>query len=266
MPTYAIGDVHGCYRELQRLLTVMPIDWDTDRLWMVGDLVNQGPDSLEVLRWARKTSNKMGDRFRTVLGNHELRLLALARDWTRPRTRDTVTEILKARDRDRLLDWLVSQPLLHREDDVALVHAGLWPDWTLRSAEKRARRVEKALKKGKRKAKQLLSPPVGPSDMSESTMELAHALEAFTELRTCTHKGKPCTYHGPPVAAPKGCLPWFTVPGRRSAEVTIVCGHWGALGLRLQEGIFALDTSCVWGGALTAVRLEDGHVYSQRAL
>jgi bis(5'-nucleosyl)-tetraphosphatase (symmetrical) len=102
--------------------------------------------------------------------------------------------------------------------------------------------------------------------MSASAAALAHALEAFTELRTCTHKGKACRFKGPPVAAPKGCMPWFEVPGRRSAKATVVCGHWAALGLRVQEGLFALDTGCVWGGALTAVRLEDSHVYSQRAL
>ncbi|MFQ5527681.1 MAG: symmetrical bis(5'-nucleosyl)-tetraphosphatase [Thermoanaerobaculia bacterium] len=266
MATFAIGDVHGCYHELDRLLTVMPINWKKDRLWLVGDLVNQGPESLEVLRWARKLAKKMDDRFRMVLGNHDLRLLAMAAGWAKARSRDTAREILEARDGDKLVEWLASQPLLHRENGYLLVHAGLWPHWTPKAAEKWARRVEEALRRGKGKAKQLLSPSVELDDMGDSTAELAYALQAFTELRTCTHKGKPCTFKGPPVVAPKGCMPWFAVPGRRSAKVTVVCGHWAALGLRVERGLFALDTGCVWGGALTAVRLEDSHVYSQRAL
>ena len=266
MATYAIGDVHGCYRELRRLLTVLPIDWQQDRLWMVGDLVAQGPDSLAVLRWARKTSKRMGERFRMVLGNHELRLLALAHGWVHGRRRDSTRDILEADDRDKLLRWLAGRQLVHRQDDYLLVHAGLWPEWTPDAAEGWARRVEEVVQRGKGKARQLLNPSIGTAEMSSSTAELARALEAFTELRTCTPKGKPCVHKGPPVTAPKGCMPWFEIPGRRSADVTIVCGHWAALGLRVQKGLFALDTGCVWGGALTAVRLEDGHVYSQRAL
>ncbi len=266
MTTYAIGDVHGCYRELRKLLAVMPIDWDRDRLWMVGDLVNRGPDSLRVLRWARRTSKQMDDRFQVVLGNHDLRLLAMAEGLVRPRPWDTAQEVLESRHSEKLLHWLAKQPLLYRRDETLLVHGGLWPQWTPKAAEKWARRVENTLARGKRKAHQLLDPSADPDEMSESTAELNYALEAFTRLRSCTHKGKPCNHNGPPVGLPKGCMPWFEVPGRRSADVTIVCGHWAALGLRVQEGLFALDTGCVWGGALTAVRLGEPAVYSQRAL
>jgi len=266
MSTFAIGDVHGCHRELRRLLTVIPIDWERDRLWMVGDLVARGPASLRVLRWARRTSKKMGQRFQVVLGNHDLRLLALAHGWVRPREHDKASEILEAADCDRLLRWLAKRPLVYRSDGYFLVHAGLWPNWTPSAAEKWARRVEPVLQKSKGKARRLLDPKTDVSNLGEPTAKLHSALEAFTRLRTCTHKGKPCTHTGPPVSAPKGCMPWFEVPGRRSAEVTVVCGHWAALGLRIQEGLFALDTGCAWGGALTAVRLEDGAVFSQRAL
>ncbi|MDH3402442.1 MAG: symmetrical bis(5'-nucleosyl)-tetraphosphatase [Acidobacteriota bacterium] len=266
MATFAIGDIHGCYRELRRLLAVLPIDWERDTLWLVGDLVNRGPSSLRVLRWARKTSKAMGERFQAVLGNHDLRLLAMAWGVVAPRAGDTAREVLKAPDRERLLSWLAGRPLVHRQGDRLLVHAGLWPGWTGRAAEKQARLVERALAKGKGKARRLLDPSVDRAALPEALAAMASALEAFTLLRSCTPKGKPCDYTGPPVGAPKGCMPWFEIPGRKSADLTIVCGHWAALGLRIQQGLFALDTGCFWGGALTAVRLEDGAVFSQRAL
>jgi len=265
MATFAIGDVHGCYRELRRLLTVMPINWDKDRLWMVGDLVNRGPASLRVLRWARKTSKEMGQRFQVVLGNHDLHLLAMAHKWRKPRASDTARDVLAASDRDRLLKWLAKRPLVYRHNDYLLVHAGLWPNWTPSAAEKWARRLEPVLERGKGKARRLLTSE-GKAAGSSEEAKLDRALEGFTKLRTCTHKGKACDFTGPPVGAPKGCMPWFEVPGRRTTKVTVVCGHWAALGLRIQEGLFALDTGCVWGGALTAVRLDDGAVFSQRAL
>ncbi len=266
MAIYAIGDVHGCYRELLRLLTIMPIDWDRDELWMVGDLVNRGPASLRVLRWARKTSKSMGDRFQVVLGNHDLRLLAIAAGIAQPRRGDTISRVMKAKDRDRLIKWLAGQPLLHRRGDYLLVHAGLWPDWDPREAERQARAVEAILLKGKRKARLLLNPTLKRKDLPKSLAKPARALEAFSRLRACTRKGKPCVHTGPPVAAPRGCIPWFEVPKRKSADVTIVCGHWAALGLRIQPGLVALDTGCAYGGALTSVRLDDGAVFSQRAL
>lgn len=266
MSIFAIGDVHGCHRELKRLLEVLPIDKGKDHLWLVGDLVNRGPKSLEVLRWALRASKRMGPRFQVVLGNHDLLLLAMAAGIVKPGKEDTCRDVLEAPDSGKLLRWLGERPLVHRHENYLLVHAGLWPHWKAGEAEAWARRVEKALHKGRGKARRLLDPAIGRDQMGEGTARLQYALEAFTRLRTCTHKGKPCTHTGPPVAAPKGCMPWFEVPGRRSAEVTVVCGHWAALGLRIQEGIFALDTGCVWGGALTAVRLDDGAVFSQRAL
>jgi bis(5'-nucleosyl)-tetraphosphatase (symmetrical) len=266
MATFAIGDVHGCYRELRRLLKEIPFDAASDRLWMVGDLVNRGPHSLKVLRWARKMARKMGSRFQVVLGNHELYLLALAAGLVQPRAADTAREILAAEDREELLAWVREWPLVHREGDYLLVHGGLWPEWTADAAEEWARRVEAALRKGKGKARKLLDRRIARSAMGEATAELDRALQAFVRLRTCTRKGKACAYAGPPRTAPKGCLPWFEVPDRRSTEVTVVCGHWAALGLRVQPGLVALDTGCVWGGALTGVCLDDGAVYSQRRL
>jgi len=266
MAIFAIGDVHGCYRELRRLLDVLPIDLAKDRLWMVGDLVNRGPDSVEVLRWARKMAKRMGGRFRVVLGNHDLHLMAVAEGVSRERRGDTLRGVLTAKDRDKLLDWLWGLPLIYRRKDYLLVHAGLWPDWTAESAQAEARRVEGVLRKRKGKARKLLDRSLDLVDQGGEVARLDRALAGLTRLRTCTHKGKPCVHTGPPVSAPKGCMPWFEVQARRTRDVTVVCGHWAALGLRIQPGLFALDTGCAWGGALTAVRLADGAVFSQRAL
>jgi len=266
MATFAIGDVHGCYRELRKLLEIIPLDRERDRLWLVGDLVNRGPDSLKVLRWARRTSREMGGRFQVVLGNHDLRLLAMDRGWVRPRSWDTAKEVLRSPHREKLLRWLARQPLLHREDEYLMVHGGLWPHWTAKQAATWAGRVERTLARGKRKARQLLDPSIDVSEMSAATADLHRALEAFTRLRSCTRKGRLCRHSGPPATLPKGCLPWFEVPDRRSADVTVVCGHWAALGLRIQEGLVALDTGCAWGGALTAVRLDEPTVFRQPAL
>lgn len=266
MAIYAIGDVHGCYRELRKLLAKLPIDWDRDRLWMVGDLVNRGPDSLRVLRWARRTSKEMGKRFRVVLGNHDLRLLALAEGWIEPKSWDTAVDILESRHREKLIRWLRRQPLLYRRGDYLLVHGGLWPQWTADKAETWARRVETAIGNRKKRSRQLLDPSVDRDETSPSTAKLHYALEAFTRLRSCTRKGSPCNHSGPPSTLPKNCVPWFEVPDRRSADVTVICGHWSALGLRIQEGLVAIDTACVWGGSLTAVRLDEPTVYSQPAL
>jgi bis(5'-nucleosyl)-tetraphosphatase (symmetrical) len=243
MPTYAIGDIQGCYRTLQRLLRRIRFDPPGDRLWLVGDLVNRGPASLEVLRWARG----LGAAATIVLGNHDLHLISRASGARRLKPRDTFTDVLRARDRAELVDWLGQRPLLHREKDRLLVHAGLLPGWTVTEAEALAREAEAALRQG-----------------SLGSRQLRLAVQAFTTLRTCSAAGRPCHgFSGPPDDAPRGCLPWFEVPGRKSADVTVVCGHWSALGLRLQPGLVALDTGCVWGGPLTAVRLEDQAVFQE---
>jgi len=266
MATYAVGDVHGCYRELRRLLDDAAIDWDQDRLWLVGDIVNRGPQSLRTLRWARKTRKQMGQRFQMVLGNHDLRLLAMAAGIVEPRATDTAQEILEAPDRRKLLRWLTKRPLVHRERGYLLVHAGLWARWDAGKAERWARRVETALRKGKGKARMLLDPATEAATLGRRSAKLHHALEAFTRLRICSREGRPVAYTGPPKGAPEGCVPWFEAPDRKSAKATVVCGHWAALGLHLRPHLVALDSGCVWGGTLTAVRLEDRAVFSQRRL
>ena len=266
--TYAVGDLHGCFDSLQALLEQLPLRRKRDRLWLTGDLVNRGPKSLETLRWARATSRAMGERFRAVLGNHDLHLLAAAHGVGKPRSGDTFDAILSAPDRDKLVRWLSRLPFLHREDGWLLVHAGLLPQWTPDKAEAQAERLARAFRGPWRN--RLLARDFDGRGLTAAEVKKLHkrrrALAALTRLRTCTRDGEPCHFTGPPSEAPRGCLPWFAVPGRRSAGANVVFGHWAALGFHRQEGALALDSGCAWGGALTAVRLEDGKVYQQKAL
>lgn len=268
MATYAVGDVHGCWESLERLLGRLPFEPARDRLWLVGDLVNRGPRSLEVLRWARATAAAMGERFAVVLGNHDLRLLALAAGVTRAKRLDTLEPVLAAPDTAELVGWLGSRPLVHRDpggDGWVMVHAGLLPRWTAGDAEAAARRVETALAGPRREALLVR----GPADHAEDDPELPplrEALAAFTLLRTMTPAGRRCDHSGRLEETPEGCVPWFRMPGRRTAGRRIVCGHWSALGLHREDGLLALDTGCVWGKRLTAVRLDDGEVFEQQTV
>jgi bis(5'-nucleosyl)-tetraphosphatase (symmetrical) len=263
MATYAIGDVHGCFETLQRLLRRVGYDPGRDRLWFVGDLINRGPGSLAMLRWAAE----QGDRIVVVLGNHDLHLLARAAGVSGAKRRDTLEEILEAPDRDDLLAWLQGRPLVHREGELLLVHAGLFPEWTADQAESLARDVEARLR-GEKAAKLLAAAeqkaPVrwkeGLSGMERSQVALA----GFARLRTLEADGRLCAeFSGPPALAPKGCRPWFDVPGRRSAGATVIFGHWAALGLKIGKGIAALDTGASWGRELTALRLDDWRVFQE---
>jgi len=259
---YAIGDVQGCFRTLQRLLHRIGFDPPRDRLWLVGDLVNRGPRSLDVLRWARRA----GDALAVVLGNHDLHLIGRALGTRRERARDTLDDVLHARDREALVDWLRRRPILHREADRVMVHAGLLPSWTPGEAESLARAAEAETRAPDPAAwlrDGAFEPPAWDPALSPRK-RLRLAVHAFTSLRTCSPEGRPCRgFTGPPEQAPKGCLAWFAVPGRRSASATVVCGHWSALGLRLEPGIVALDTGCVWGRSLTAVRLDDRTAFQE---
>lgn len=261
MATYALGDVHGCYKTLRKLLRRIDFDPNHDRLWLVGDLVNRGPDSLAVLRWARELHGKMGERLRVVQGNHDLHLQALAAGIVRLRSKDTLKAVLEAKDGDRLVSWLAEQPLLHREGDRVMVHAGLAPQWTPEDAETEARRVHAALLGGSRR--KLLRRSASQSSGKEN--DLRRSLAAFTRLRTCTTDGTPTAHKGPPEEAPAGEVAWFDVADRRSGSATVIFGHWAALGLRIQPGILALDSGAAWGGKLTALRLDDGKIFQQRA-
>ena len=259
MKTYAIGDIHGCFSMLEGLLGRLDFDKETDRLWLVGDLVNRGPGSLETLRWARQTADQLGDRFTVVLGNHDLYLVAIHRGWARQRKKDTLAEILAAPDCAELVEWLAARPVLHREGDTLLVHAGLLPHWTAAQAELWARRVDEGLA-SRGLARELLARADRGADVSDPAWR---ALGAFTRLRTLTPDSDFCDYTGPPADTPTGCMPWFARPDRRTREQTIIAGHWAAAGLRLETGLVALDSGAVYGGSLSAIRLEDRAVFQE---
>jgi bis(5'-nucleosyl)-tetraphosphatase (symmetrical) len=263
MSTYVIGDVHGCFRTLEALLHKLPFDPEHDRLWMVGDLVNRGPDSAAVLRWARRTAERLGDRFVCVLGNHDIHLLARL-TGADPRPRDTLDDVLQAPDRAELIDWLYEQPLLHREGETVLVHAGLLPQWTVDEAQSLAREVQEALHSpaAKRILNRYATPPLlWRSDFTRGQRR-DRALAVFTLVRTIDRRGTPHgDYTGPPDQCPPGTFPWFAASERRSVDHRIVFGHWAALGLEIAPGIRALDTGCIWGGKLTALRLEDDRIF-----
>jgi bis(5'-nucleosyl)-tetraphosphatase (symmetrical) len=262
MATYAIGDVHGCFTTLKRLLSHLGYSRRADRLWLVGDLVNRGPRSLAVLRWAAELAP---DRLVAVLGNHDLHLLARAAGVAKERRRDTLEAVLGAPDRDDLLRWLRERPLLHREDGRVLVHAGLLPEWTVGEAEGLAREIEAALQ-GDDSAGLLGSlrdelPGTWHADLGRGARRRL-ALAGFTRLRTLLPGGGLCTeWNGPPEQAPAGCIPWFDAPERRSRGTSLLFGHWAALGYIKKDGVVGLDTGCVWGRTLTALRLEDGKVF-----
>lgn len=263
MATWAIGDIHGCFDSLEALWPRLEFQPDEDRLWLVGDLVNRGPKSLEVLRWARRQGERLGERLEVVLGNHDLHLLALDRGIATAKPRDTLDEILAASDRGPLLAWLRQRSFLVRQDGFLLVHAGLLPAWTPDEARSWAVELEALLGSPAEPGLLARGETEGTDRRSE---ELRRALFAFTLLRTCSADGEPCRFSGPPAEAPPGCRPWYELWRPAERGLCVVCGHWAAQGLRLEPGMVALDGACVWGGALCAVRLEDRRVVRQPAL
>ena len=261
MAVFVIGDVQGCYRELRALLRKIRYSADRDRLWFVGDLVNRGPDSLAVLRFVRG----LGDGAVTVLGNHDLHLLATALGVRAPHPRDTLAEVLAAPDRDILLDWLRRRPLLHEgEQGFVMIHAGLPPQWDLARARSCAREVEAALAAPGHEAfirHMYGDQPDRWSDALSGWDRLRFITNCFTRLRYCRADGSlALAEKGAPPAVP-GLIPWFRVPGRASAGLPIVCGHWSTLGRHREGGVWSLDSGCVWGGALTALRLGESPVW-----
>jgi len=266
MPTYVIGDIHGHLRTLERLLERMQFDAARDRLWLVGDLVNRGPDSLGVLRWARRHDAVVT----AVLGNHDLHLLARAAGVRTSKQGDTLDGVLAASDREELLDWLRRRPFFHREGPFALVHAGLLPSWTLEEAASRAAELAAALQSaGSAETLEIIHCKDDRSrpDASEPARRWRALSSIFTRLRFCNRNGKPVYgFTGAPADAPDGRVPWFAVPGRQRRDATIVFGHWAALGLHLEPGVAALDSGCAWGGPMSAVRLPDLAVFQQPAV
>lgn len=256
MTRYAIGDVQGCYEELCALLAQLKFSPDSDRLWFVGDLVNRGPRSLEVLRFVRA----LGDNAITVLGNHDLHLLAVAFGSRRKRRSDTLDEVLAAADRDALLEWLITRPLAHLDErGDFMVHAGLVPQWTVGMALELAHEVESALRTDPRALFDNMygDEPSRWSDTLSGMDRLRFAINVLTRLRVCTSDGQvDLTMKGKPRDGHATLQPWFEVEDRRSADTRIIFGHWSALGLVVRRDLVGLDSGCVWGGALTAFDLD----------
>ena len=259
MSTYAIGDVQGCCRELLELVDLIGFDPASDRLWFVGDLVNRGPDSAGVLRFVRS----LGESAVAVLGNHDLHLLMVDRGMERLHKSDTLQDVLASHDRDELIDWLRHRPLLHRERGRILVHAGLLPCWRPEQAASLAREVESALQGPDHPellANMYGNKPHAWSDALEGHARMRVIINAMTRMRFCTRQGE-MEFSHKAGTAPEGYLPWFEVGDPQWRDSEIVFGHWSALGLMVREKLLALDTGCLWGGSLTAVRLEDRRVF-----
>ncbi|MCP4445307.1 MAG: symmetrical bis(5'-nucleosyl)-tetraphosphatase [Myxococcales bacterium] len=258
---YAIGDVQGCFESLQALLKQLPLQ-DEDRIWLCGDLVNRGPMSAEVLRWAMA----QGERLRVVLGNHDLHLLSAAAGKRKAKARDTFQDVLDADDREELLGWLVRQPLAVREGEYLMVHAGLHPSWMAEPVLSIAKQCEDALQSGMWHAAWKRSRPIPPvwCESLEDTDRIASALSVLVGVRAVYADGRLETgFTGPPEQCPDGARPWFE---DSSCDATVIFGHWAALGLHIGEKHVGLDTGCVWGDRLTAMRLSDRAIFHQPSL
>jgi bis(5'-nucleosyl)-tetraphosphatase (symmetrical) len=258
MAVYAIGDVQGCYAELQALLGKIGFDAAHDHLWFTGDLVNRGPESLETLRFVRG----LGEAAVTVLGNHDLHLLAAACGFPLSHDDHTLDAVLGAPDRGSLIDWLRRQPLLHHDSALGftMIHAGLPPQWDLPLAQRCAAEVQAALR-GEGFAELIEhmrgnKPRVWGEDL-EDYDRLRFSINCFTRLRFCDAGGRlDFRSKGPPGTQPEGLYPWYAIPGRASEGLNIIFGHWSTLRDYGYPGIHPVDSACLWGGALTALRID----------
>lgn len=257
MAVYAVGDIQGCDAELEALLTDIAFDPERDQLWLVGDLVNRGPRSLQVLRRVRG----LADAARVVLGNHDLHLIARALGGATAKGKDTIAQVLAAPEAGELVDWLRHRPMLHRDSDLGwtMVHAALHSRWDPATAEARARAVETALRgpEGGALAASLSTGdlPTREPDPSDEWQWLRFNAAVLTRTRFCTAEGELAWGGEPPAARFR---PWYAHPERAARGHAVVYGHWAAAGFTRTADTLGLDSGCVWGGALTAARLDPG--------
>jgi bis(5'-nucleosyl)-tetraphosphatase (symmetrical) len=265
MKTYVIGDLQGCAHEAGLLLEQIAADahsMEEARILFVGDLINRGPESLAALRRMKALSESSGGRVEALLGNHDLHLLAVAAGVQQASRSDTLDEILAAPDRDELIAWLRRRPLAMFVDAHLLVHAGVPPQWSAEQTMRLAAEVEEVLRGDAWVdflAQMYGNQPDRWDDALTGTERLRCIVNALTRMRLCFPDGRMDFLHKESDKGPEGSelLPWFDVPGRRTADVTVVFGHWSALGLVLRPNLVGLDSGCVWGGKLTAVCLDD---------
>lgn len=260
MAIYAIGDIQGCYDALNRLLDKIGFDMDNDQLWFVGDIVNRGPQSLQALRFVRS----LGDRAICVLGNHDLNLLAVSADIRSVRNGDTLLEIINAPDANELLHWLRNLPLVHYDKklNTAMVHAGIPPKWGIKASLKRSREIQSILS-----SPEYISflehmygdTPNKWSKKLEGWDRLRFITNALTRMRYCDSKGRlDLNEKHKPGSQPEHLKPWFQHAKRKASDTRIIFGHWSTLGFVQTNNVIALDTGCVWGGTMTAVRIDSG--------
>ena len=260
MAVYAIGDIQGCFAELEALLLKIKFDAGNDVLWFAGDLINRGPESLQVLRFVKS----LGDAAVTVLGNHDLHFLAIAAGCANVKSTDTLDTLLYAPDAEELIDWLRVQPLLHHDEalDFTMVHAGLPPQWDLPKAVSCAQELEQVLRADDYREffKHMYGnkPDVWSEDLS-GWGRLRYIVNCFSRLRYCDADGKlKLKESGAPGTQGHGYIPWFEMPGRLSVNDRIIFGHWSTLRLYdiADKKLFPIDTGCVWGDELTAIKLQ----------
>ena len=269
MSTYVIGDIQGCYRELVDLLDAINFDATNDQLCFIGDLINRGPESLEVLRFVKHLNEKTV----VTLGNHDLHLIAVAKNPEKKKPKDTLDEILAAPDLEELMNWLRRQSLIYTDQDKAftMVHAGLVPPWDLQQTMEVAREAEAILKSDT--FYDFLDVMYGnqPDQWSDDLGghdRIRFIINCLTRLRYCSKSGKiDFEFKGPPGSEPKGIHPWFCIKNRNTKKEKILFGHWSTVSLGniddfRKYNVYPLDTGCVWGGTLTALRLDDERWFS----
>ena len=264
MATYVIGDVQGCHQALCRLLELLPFSSQNDKLWFVGDLVNRGPESAAVLR----EIIALGHAADSVLGNHDFHLLVAAAGLQKIKKSDHLDDVLNAHDRDELLDWLCHRPLATRVRDHLIVHAGVAPEWCARDVLRHAREVERVLHSDNGEEVFAFfqhlygNKPARWHDHLRGYDRLRTIVNILTRIRFCDARGNlDFAEKRHPKYAPPGMRPWFEQPARKTADVTLVCGHWSTLGLMMMPHVLMIDSGALWGGMLTAVRLEDRAVF-----
>ena len=257
MAIYAIGDIQGCFDDLLRLLDKIKFDDKYDQLWFAGDLVNRGPKSLETLRFVKS----LGSSAVSVLGNHDLHLIAAAYKQRKPNKKDSLQQILQAPDCDELLHWLRRRPLFHHNHDFCLLHAGLPPQWDFFKTKKMALKAEQVIQGSDHVEffKQMYGDKPDRWDSDLKGMDkIRFIVNCFTRIRYCDIDGRLDFIHSGAVGSqPKHLMPWFTVPERKAADMQIIFGHWSTLGYYQGHNCYAIDTGCLWGGQLTAIKLGE---------